>query len=397
MIKQYTPENMHKDFVAYDVMDKKVSDIQYIENGVICVDTADYGGVVYDTFGNICNASVTYRFDKHEKIPNFNLNAEFINQDVIFMGGGYIFSHFGHFLLEGISRTYPLLDKKFQNKKLVFVVKRGTKSLPSYILTMLGGLGVKSENIILISKTTRFAGVYVPPQASVLTKYICPVMGDVFKTISKKLSIKTVKNYDKIYLSRGRMNDGRTFGEGAIEKIFAKNGYKIIYPETLPVAEQITLAHNCKIMAGTAGTALHLSLFMRRGGTIVQIKRNTSFDDNSNIQNDICKLKGLNFIHIAGSIETKPTPHFTKAPQILGVTPYLQEFFDDNKFKYAKSDIAFDKDAWDKYTKQMQKYKIQQKYSKVIKFIARIISVIGIKKHARQSIREYITKNLCAD
>ena len=265
VVKNYVPENFKKKLENTQAPDISIQDIEYIENGTICVNPADVSGAVYNQNGALCKSSITYRYSGNCDIPHYAKTDNFINEDVIFMGCGYIFYHFGHFLLEGLSRTYPLLNEQFKNKKCVFVVKRGTKKLPSYVLEILGGLGILPDNIILIDKTTRFAGVYVPPQSSVISRYIANVMHDVLNTISTNLYNPNIKTYDKIYLSRSKMNDGRTYGEVAIEKIFENNGYKIIWPETLSIKDQITLVHNCRVMAGTAGTALHLALFMKPG------------------------------------------------------------------------------------------------------------------------------------
>lgn len=391
VVKSYVPEEFTKTFLINQAQDININSIEYFENATICVDKVRTTSCVYDINGNLCTASITNRYDGHETMPPFVARDNFIDEHVIFMGGGYVFRHFGHFLLEGLSRTYPLIDKKFKHKKLVFVVNKKIKKLPSYVLDMLSGLGVTQKDIILIHKTTMFAGVFVPPQSSVIGKYISNTMIKVLNTISNNLENRRLQTYDKIYLSRSKMNDGRTFGESGIEKIFANNGYKIIWPETLPLCDQITLAHNCRVMAGTAGTALHLAMFMKPGGTVIQIKRNTLVGDNAQNQYNICNLNKLNFIYIAGSIEKRPTAHFTDVPQIVGVTPYLKEFFDDNKFKYTLDDICRDKTSWKLYEKQLRKYKIKQCYNKVMKVIIRIISLVGITKYGRQIIREQLT------
>ena len=395
MIKQYVPHE--KEFILHPAPNISIRDVKSVPNATICVDAADVSGVVYDATGILYDASITYRFDGHMHISKFKPTHNFIDETVVFAGGGYIFSHFGHFLLEGLARLYPALDEKYKNIKFVFVVGRKTKSLPTFVMNFLSGLGIGPDRIILINKTTRFRGVYVPPQGAVITQYISPVMGPVYDAISQNLGNADIETYDKIYLSRGKMNDGRTFGENKIEKIFYKNGYKIIYPEKLPLSHQITLARNCKYMAGTAGTALHLALFMRAPGTVIQIKRNSLPGDSAEIQNDICVARDLDFIYIAGSIEKIPTAHFTSQPQILGVTPEMLRFFNDYKFRVSVPQLSFNRDAWEKYEMQMQKYNRHQKYKKIVKPIARFVSIFGITKYYRQQVREYITHILHAD
>ncbi len=395
MITQYVKHN--KNFITHPAPDISIRDIKFIDNGTICVDVADVSGVVYDATGNLCDASITHRFGGHMHISKFKTTHNFIDETVVFAGGGYIFSHFGHFLLEGLGRLYPALGAKYKNVKFVFVVGRKTKSLPAFVMKFLYGLGIGPDRIILINNTTRFRGVYVPPQGAVITQYISPIMNKVFDKIARNMGNEKIKTYDKIYLSRGKMNDGRTFGEKSIEKIFAKNGYKIIYPETLPLSHQITLARNCKYMAGTAGTALHLALFMRAHGTVIQIKRNSLLGDSAEIQNDICVARKLNFTYIDGSIERVPSTHFTAQPQILGITPELEQFFADNKFKFTARNVAPDTAAMAAYETHLHKYIKHQRYKKIVKPIARFISIFGITKYRRQRIREFITHILHAD
>ena len=41
----------------------------------------------------------------------------------------------------------------------------------------------------------------------------------------------------------------------------------------MPLAHQVAAIKNAKVLAGCGGTALHLALFMKPGGRVVQIKR----------------------------------------------------------------------------------------------------------------------------
>ena len=105
MIKQYVPHE--KEFILHPAPNISIRDVKSVPNATICVDAADASGVVYDASGNLCDASITYRFDGHMHISKFKPTHNFIDETVVFVGGGYIFSHFGHFLLEGLARLYP--------------------------------------------------------------------------------------------------------------------------------------------------------------------------------------------------------------------------------------------------------------------------------------------------
>jgi capsular polysaccharide biosynthesis protein len=162
--------------------------------------------------------------------------------------------------------------------------------------------------------------------------------------------------YEKIYVSRMAMQSRRTFGEGVVQKIFEKNGYKIICPETLPLTEQIALVKNARVLAGCAGTALHLALFMAPGGVVVQIKRNARAKCNADIQNLINDTKRLNGIFISGSVEEKPTDHCSSVPQIIGVNSHMRDFFDAYGFRYDEKDLRRDADDFAEYKRELAEY-----------------------------------------
>ena len=394
----YQPSNIFLDENKNKYQDIDIkNDVVTVENGTILVSDSFQESGVYDENGDLCPDSVLLRGNANRPTAiHKNINCEnFIDEPVVYLGGSYMFSHFGHFLVEGLARTWALLDKKYSKLKVVIFYETKQK-LPSFVRKMLNALGVADENILVIYKTTKFAKVFVPIQAMNGHLYILPIMNKVFDNISSNMSKANYENYDKIYLSRSRMNDGRTFGENSVENIFAKNGYKIIYPETLPLKQQIFLAKNCKEMAGTAGTALHLALFMKRGGRVIQIKRNSTISDNINTQKLICDLRGLDLVWIYGTVETVATDHFTQFPQIIGITKYLTDFFDDNHFVYADKDITPDTVAIKKYLRQIRIYRAHKIYAKVMNTPIKFISLFGISKHGRKNIREYLRKKLRA-
>ena len=396
--KTYQPSNIFLDENKdkYQDIDIK-NDVVTVENGTILVSDSFQESGVYDANGYLCPDSVLLRGNvekpasTHKKIKCSN----YVDEPVVFLGGSYMFSHFGHFLVEGLARTWALLDKKYNKLKVVIFYETRQK-LPSFVRKMLNALGVPDENILVIYKTTKFSRVFVPVQAINGHIYMLPIMNKVFDKISANMSDTHYDTCDKIYLSRSRMNDGRTFGEKQIENIFEKNGYEIIYPETLPLEQQVYLASHSKEMAGTAGTALHLALFMKPGGRVIQIKRNSTISDNINTQKLICDLRGLDLVWIYGTVETVATHHFTQFPQIIGATKYLINFFDDNSFVYNDDDVKADKIAIKKYLRQIRKFKAHKIYAKIMNTPIKFISLFGISKHGRKNIREYLRKKLHA-
>jgi hypothetical protein len=353
-----------KDFEKYF---KKSVSHQYMRNveirtyscGII-VNEHKHGFGVFDSNYKFVKSSRQMRKNNGQFIPKFNhKNIPYVNVDAVFVGN--VFPQFGHFLLEHMNRAYAALDKKYKNMKFVLVNNKDVNPVPNYMFELLELLGVKRDNIMILNETTQFKNVYVPDQGFNIPVYSSQEFGKIYDKIAK--NVPDTEVYDKIYVSRAALQSRRTFGENVVQKIFEKNGFKIIYPEKLPLTEQISLVKNCKVLAGCAGTALHLALFMKPGGTVIQIKRNRLPKCNADIQNLINDTKKLNGIFISGSVEKDKTDHCSSVPQIIGVNEYMREFFNAYKFTYFESDTKPDEQDLQEYNVALNEY--NSKYGSV--------------------------------
>lgn len=345
---------------------------------------------VVDKNNNYIPASGFYRYNKTPNIPKAPHTCKnYVDDDVIYCCGGSFF-HFGHFLTEGMARIWPHNMQKYKNMKYVFHAEKN--KIPSWARALLNLAGIRDEQILLINKTTRFRNLYVPQQSHVISNYASHQFAETFASIASNI---TPAKFDKIYVSRTAMGDKRTFGEEKIQNIFAANGFKVICPEKLPVAEQIALMRGCKVLAGCAGTALHLAAFMPTGGTVIQLKR-CLYSGNEIEQQIINKSIGLNFVLISASIEKSPSPHYTDCPQIIGGTKYLKQFFDEHNFNYTQSDLDTDADTWNEYETRLARYH-KLKTSKIRRCkqaIARIVSIPLPRRRWRSWVRNNMERLL---
>ena len=317
---------------------KENPSVEVIPNGIIANEHVKGFGVFDENYRFVQSSVQSHKGRKGQLIPKFNHDGiPYIDSDAIYLCHTGR-NHFGHFLLEHINRAWCLSDKKFKDAKIVIIDEKNTGKLAGYIPELLSLLGVKKQNIILLDKTTRFRNVYIPKPAFNMISFYTDAYADMYDYMAA--SVKGKESFEKIYVSRYALPENiRTFGEDKVQKIFEKNGYKVIYPETLPLKKQIELVKNCNVLAGCAGTALHLALFMKRGGCVIQIKRNSVLKDNAPIQQLINMAKGLDSVFVSGSVETVKTTHSSDIPQIIGVTKYMKQFFDENGFDYNNDDL----------------------------------------------------------
>ena len=331
--------------------------IRCVPNGIIAVGPTDYRFGVFDQKGVFVKESLFLR-RKSQLIPPAGtvVNPPCFNYSAVYLGYLGIPS-FGHYLLEHWNRAYAFLDEKYRNAKFVLVDDGQTDAVPDFVTGLARLLGMPAENLIILNKSAKFENVYVPEQGFRMYEYSSKEFGEIYAKTAE--NVKGSKSFDKIYVSRAALKSRKTYGEEKVQSIFEKNGYHIVYPEQLPLEEQIALMKNCKSLAGCAGTALHLALFMPPGGSVVQIKRNKSKDDSCGVQYLITETKEQSLILVDASIEKYKTKHHGDYAQIIGVNEHLKQFFDDNGFTYLPSDLEFDKEAWDEYIRADEKFTAQ--------------------------------------
>jgi len=170
--------------------------------------------------------------------------------------GGCLFSHFGHFIWESLSRlhairqcdTWPILflspnDKVFHVQKIFFKT-----------------LGIRNEIHLVKVPTAVKKLIYSPPGSAIDPLFITDEQLEAMAC----LTFPREESRTKIWLSRSRVNSGKIVNEEGIEAELEKIGYRIIHPESLPLREQVRLLSTSDIVAGFDGSQFFSFLFARR-------------------------------------------------------------------------------------------------------------------------------------
>jgi GT2 family glycosyltransferase len=94
---------------------------------------------------------------------------------------------------------------------------------------------------------------------------------------SRALESSQCVTFDKIFISRARLpkwgiNSRSCENRAGLEGLFKSRGFQVIYPELLPIKDQIRLFASAKLIAGEAGSGLHNSLFSTQGAQILNIQ-----------------------------------------------------------------------------------------------------------------------------
>lgn len=164
---------------------------------------------------------------------------------------GWAFGHYGHALLESLSRCWRVGEFDFA------LYHVPGKRIPSYLEAHVDRLGIPT--LIFPNRPTRFERLIVPRQAFELD--VCAYRG--FPDSLRRSGTRKEKDARPVYISRSRLPADRrgVVGEEMLEPFLS--GYRVVHPEKLSVREQVELFEVHTSFAGALGSAMHGILFSR--------------------------------------------------------------------------------------------------------------------------------------
>jgi len=256
---------------------------------------------------------------------------------------GYIMSHYGHFLVDSIGRLWP--EELVNSKIKLAIILEG--EMPEFIRCFFELLGIKNDDILIVNENCQFKKVYIPDCSYWYANYVTNEFRGIYDRVINKVQLNR-PTYEKIYFSRvhfaakgiSRKNGKyiqREYGEIIIEKIFADNGFKVLYPEELSLEEQIFYINNCNILITTQGTIAHNIIFSKQGIKLVVINKFRESCFGNFHQQMINELRNIEYVVIDAYANGSH-----RALSLLYPSRNLRRFLEDNDYKlrFSLIDVA---------------------------------------------------------
>lgn len=173
-------------------------------------------------------------------------------------GGGHIYcgrliDQFGHFILESLARIW--LAKRHPDWTLVWT---GADSYRPWQQEILELLGIHNP-ARFVQQPTGFESLAVPSAGYILSTFYTPYFLETLGVIEPK----PVVPGRKVYLSRSRGRTGGYVNEAEIDTLLAAQGWTILHPEALPVAERFDLLSSAETILMIQGAAFVSLLLFR--------------------------------------------------------------------------------------------------------------------------------------
>lgn len=281
-------------------------------------------GGVLDQNGQYVVASATSQENLMPCGYELEKEPKFYNETVIYLG--YYIMQWGHFLVDLVPRLW-FFQQNYHGEKLLILTSNPKSKINGNFLELLGLFGITKDKIHYVYEPERYSCIIVPEMSMIRPVYYSKQSEELYRYIVEKATaIRRYPQYDKIYFSRSKLKKAvmTEIGEHEIERIYRRNGYKIIYPERCSFRELVFYISNCKEFVSLSGTIPHNIVFAKPGTKVVIL--NKTYRINT-IQLMLNAQAGISPIYVDTNI--------CLFPASPGSGPFWMEI-EDNFIRYAK-------------------------------------------------------------
>lgn len=252
--------------------------IASLQNAVVAPVASDglFPCGVFRSDGAFCEPSRTFlsgnRFSDIPELPAA-INIRRLNGRFLFAGLGR--SHFGHFMLESITRLWALDRVNGPIDGVLYVARDESKfdvTLARNYLPLFAAIAPETP-IYLTNEPIRVSEMIVPTQGIGHRKWITgtPEFRDFIRSrLEKAFKPNGPK---KLYVSRSMLKgtEKQVHQEDRIEQAMENAGYTIFHPEQHSFEVQCQRYLAARSIVGADGSAFHLAAFLLQPGTRVAI------------------------------------------------------------------------------------------------------------------------------
>ncbi|WP_313350617.1 glycosyltransferase 61 family protein [Paracoccus sp. (in: a-proteobacteria)] len=231
-------------------------DIQFIKNAIVCPaptiqdapgiwrDGRDFAKAATWRSGIRCTPEV-----KEEPTPARKIVGKHL-------WGGIYFGHFGHFITETISRLWALDLDRFES--VVFVPRHGKLEDFTNYKAEIANIFLKGHRIEIVRQPTEFEELVVPGQGFGIGA-ISSGTPEFRAFVNRTMEKIEPNGPESIYISRTQFyGKGGIIGEKFLERNMLAQGYTPIYPEKMPIPEQLSVFKAARKIVGLDSSAFHL-------------------------------------------------------------------------------------------------------------------------------------------
>lgn len=220
---------------------------------------------------NVKFFNLSSQIDDHESSEDNVLNLESLEEKAIIQ----VSNNFFTFLFQELSSImffYSRIKNRKEVKLYIHLIKdkldKNNNSLFIFLLKYLTDCGIVFELI----DSEKYNYIKINNFYMLQSGFSPNAIRSIYAKTKKYITHKDVEPFRKVFVSRKPPLPERISNTKTMEDFFKSVGFEVIYPEDFEnFVEQINYFSQCKVIAGVSGSALSNCIFMKPGGTVLEI------------------------------------------------------------------------------------------------------------------------------
>ena len=188
--------------------------------------------------------------------------------DDVYLWGGYLFSHYGHFVVGPLARLWTVPQMTGRRPKILVWGESADHCFAQpFARDLLGQLGIARDDLVSFDRPTRIREVIVPGPSFEENHFVHNAFGRLCRGIAAGLSgVHGERSSTPVYISKARLTSGtaHTINEHQFAERLNRAGIDIFYPEQHSMAEQVRLWQQRSVVTGFLGSAMLTAAFVGR-------------------------------------------------------------------------------------------------------------------------------------
>lgn len=184
---------------------------------------------------------------------------------------------YGHALTEQVSRlwAWPEARARFPGIKVLVSLNRG-RPLAGWEFTLLEAAGIAPDAVEVIAGPTRVERLVSASPMFSMPDYIHPRITETWDAMGAALRARAsdASRPSRIFCSR-RHDKRPCTNRAQVEALFSEHGFTVVFPEEMPLPDQVAMFHDAEVVAGFAGSGMFTTLFSDRAKHVVLISPDT--------------------------------------------------------------------------------------------------------------------------
>lgn len=170
--------------------------------------------------------------------------------------------HFGHLLTEQLSRmwAWPRILEELGTEarpRVLLSTRTPRTTLHTFERDVLGAFGVAEKDVVIIDRPVRVERLLSATPMLAQPQWVHPGVADAWRRAGAALAAGAPERAWPRRIFCARRSDKRACRNAPeVEALFAGEGFTIVHPEELPLAEQAAMFRAADVVAGYAGAAM---------------------------------------------------------------------------------------------------------------------------------------------